>query len=337
MNDPHRQPRSGDRDAVMDRIRRAADEGRIGAADRDIRLGNVRSAQSMAELDLITRDLDLLESTFAPGSAPAAPAPAAAAPEASYPPPAAAAEPAAPALPTRAVLDAGKNVAKRVAIRFVMIATLGIVVAAVFTVGLFRTGDGGGSGDSGTVLPEPVPIISEDPGGGEDPGSDPGSDPGAEPGEEEPDPAYRLDGPGIRAFLAAYRAKFDTTRVVDLTLYDDYVIARVPIAGKKRNQGWLYRPGEGWSDFGGIQADFPGSEVVDTARLDIAKLLANIGRARRTLGVEEYSLTYVTIDYRPGSDDVPNVNIYVSNEFHESGYLATTLDGRIERAYPFAG
>ena len=46
---------------MADRIRRAAAAGQISCPDRDIRLGNVRSAQSMWELDPITRELDQLD------------------------------------------------------------------------------------------------------------------------------------------------------------------------------------------------------------------------------------------------------------------------------------
>ena len=68
MDDPHRKPGDKDRDALAARIKRAAEQGRIGAADRDIRLANVASAQSMAELDLIRRELDQLETTLPSGS-----------------------------------------------------------------------------------------------------------------------------------------------------------------------------------------------------------------------------------------------------------------------------
>jgi hypothetical protein len=30
------------------------------------------------------------------------------------------------------------------------------------------------------------------------------------------------------------------------------------------------------------------------------------------------------------------VDIHVANDFHESGYLATRLDGTVERAYPYS-
>ena len=90
-----------------------------------------------------------------------------------------------------------------------------------------------------------------------------------------------------------------------------------------------------WTDFGGVSANFPGSTAVDTRRLDVPALMHNIARARRTLRVGQVNQTYVNIDYRPQVDHAPNVNVYVSNKFHESGYLATGLDGTVERSYPY--
>ncbi len=346
-DDPHRQPKDRDRGPLVDRIRKAADEGRIGTADRDIRIGNVQSAQSVAELDLIARDLDLLEQTLAPGSAPFVP-------PVSFPPAPAqpTTSPAPGASPTVAVggANAGavpqawtvgttdtmvataKAGATRVA--FVLVAVVALVVVAAGALAYFAVNGSPESSPSAVpslFSPEPVSPT----GTAEDPGGEPSAEDPGDPGE--PATPYALTGPGIRSFLAAYRQKFSTTKVVELTLYDDYAIVQVPVAGKNRHAGWLYRPGNGWSDFGGVTANFPGSAVVDTTNLDVPALLRNIGKARRTLNVEDINMTYVILNYRPQFDEAPNANVYVTNQFHESGYLATTLDGRVERAYPFAG
>ena len=67
----------------------------------------------------------------------------------------------------------------------------------------------------------------------------------------------------------------------------------------------------------------------------IPALLRNVARARATLGVEEPSQTYVIVRFIRPPDAAAGVDIHVSNEFRESGYLATTLSGRVERAYPY--
>ena len=68
VDDVHRKPKDDERDAVAERIRRASREGRISDPDRDIRLGNVGTAQSMWELDLISRWLDQLDAAMPPVS-----------------------------------------------------------------------------------------------------------------------------------------------------------------------------------------------------------------------------------------------------------------------------
>lgn len=314
VDDPHRQPRDQDRDRLTTRIRRAADEGRIGETDRDIRLRNVAAAHSMAELDLISRELDQLESTLPAGSAVstwAGPAQQSAADE---------------------LADKAHDVARSTArsVGVVALLILAVVVAAAGAVAFFAVGgseSGSATGGSEELL-DPSPIVSALP----VPSSDPGTSPEASPPAGA---AYSLTGPGIRAFLDLYRSTYRTTEVVDLVLYGDYVVVSVPVPGKSRHEGLLYRNDTGFTDFGGVRANAPGTRTVDVATMNIRALLRNIERARATLGVEDPTTTYVVVRHFAGSE-APDVNIYVSNEFRESGYLATTLDGKVERAYPFS-
>ena len=121
-----------------------------------------------------------------------------------------------------------------------------------------------------------------------------------------------------------------------MTLDDDYAIVNVPVPGKARQSGWLFRDDSGWTSFGGVLATFLGSAAVDTNRLDIPALVRNIARARRTLNVESPTKAYVIIRFIPRIDAAPSVDIHVINRFQESGYLATTIDGTVERAYAYA-
>ena len=284
MDDQHRQPSEGDRNALRDRIKRAAADGRISQADADIRLGNVGNAQSMMELGLLARELDQVESTFSSGSAVPTASVGAGAPTTTW-------------SPSPDPVSAGGSG------RLVPLIILGTVVALVTAgaISLFLVGssddDGNeatGTSQSAPELPEPQapgasPVQPEDPGDPDDPG-DPGSP--EDPGDEgEP---FELDAEGIRSFLAVYKAKFGTTRATDATFYPDYVVVQVPVPGKKRHSGWLYRDGE-WRDFGGVSADFPGTQPIDLAKLDVAALMRNIGKARRTLNVEDINNTYVTM------------------------------------------
>jgi hypothetical protein len=310
VDDLQRPPADGDRDQVVARINRVHDEGRISTADRDIRLGNVRSAQSMAELDLMSRDLDQLEAALPPGGAEAAPT----APFSTFD-------------PKHTAVDEGVEVivgARRMALSLFLVVVLVLVaVAALFVVG-YRVSR---SSDDGASPAAPGVPASEEP---------PATPPETEPADDDPPagPAYSLGASGIRSWLATYRKKFGTSWVVDLTFYEDYVIVNVPVPGKARQSGWLYRNGT-WTGFGGVRATIPGSEIVDTNRLDIPALARNIARARRTLNVEQPVQAYVIIRFISTFDKVPSVDIHVANKFQESGYLATTLAGRVERAYPY--
>jgi hypothetical protein len=313
VDDPHRRPGDQDRANLVARIKRAADEGRIAAADRDIRLANVAGAQSMTELDLMSRDLDQLESAL----------PAGAPPEPAWTGPGTA--PVADVITEKAV-DAAKSTAR--SIGMVTLLLIGVLALGAIGLAVFRAVDGSGkSSDPG--LQDPVPI-SEAPTAQDPDSPDPTvASPGA------PGPAYSLTASGIRRFLQAYRERFKTSEIIDLTMYGDYVVVDVPVAGKARHDGWLYRNDSGWTSFGGVTANFPGARAVDTNKLAIPALIRNIARAQRTLNVEEASMTYVIVrQYTPG-DEVPSVDIHVANDFNESGYLATTLDGKVERSYAF--
>jgi hypothetical protein len=309
VDDGQGKPRDAERADLAARIRRVADQGRISAADRDIRLRNVESAQSRSELDLMARDLDQLETTIAPGAA--APVPASS--------------------PQLGVPSTGVRV--EVNRRNVVIAVVFVVAAVTGLGGLvaFSARGSHGSSDSATVtddgLLDPVAPSLASP---SVPSPDSSGPSGTAAGS-----AYRLDVPGIRWFLDAYRTKFATTEVVDLTMYDDYVVVQVPQPGTHRHTGLLYRPANGWQDFGGVTADFPGSKPVDLTRLDVRALVRNIAKARESLNVDDVSQTYVIVDYRPDFDATANVDIHVANSFGESGYLATTLDGSVERAFPY--
>lgn len=318
MDDLQRQPRDDDREQLSARINRAHDEGRIGQADRDIRLGNVRSAQSMAELDLMTRELDQLDAAIpppvtSPGEMPYS----------RFEPGAAAAD----EIDTGDGIPDPANTPAR---------ALGVIVSVVIAIALVV---------AGVVFVSYRASQSDDDGPVADPGAQPkpASEAPASPGGVRTTPAkappagakYALTGAGIRGFLQTYQKRFGTSRVVDLTLYGGYAIVNVPVPGKARQSGYLYRDKK-WTDFGGTRAVFPGAQVIDTKQLAIPALVRNIKRARATLNVELPAETYVIVRSIRTADEVPSVDIHVTNKFQESGYLATRLDGTVERAYPYA-
>ena len=329
VDDVHRKPKDDERDEVAARIKRAAAAGRISDPDRDIRLGNVGSAQSMWELDLITRELDQLEAVVSPapqyrppdttpgsGQATGQATGQGTTPGPAYTP---VTGPASPPVGSQASRPAGKRTGGAAVLSCLVVLVVAVVVVGVVVVVGFRTVQG--------LTQDAVQEATERSGGGSAPGATE-ADPGAAGAK------YALTTAGIRGFLQAYRKEFGTNRVVDLTLYGDYAIVNVPKA-KARQESWIYREVSGFATFGGVRATFPGARPVSTSRLAVPALARNIARARTTLNVEKPTQTYVIVRFVPGSDRVPSVNIYVGNKFNESGYLATTLAGKVQSAYPF--
>jgi hypothetical protein len=317
VDDVHRKPKDDERDAVAARIRRASREGRISDPDRDIRLGNVGIAQSMWELDLISRELDQLEAVVPPVVSPvASPTPQdtpGTAPGPAYTPvPGPASRP-----PDRPPGKRSGSPAGLVAI-VVTVLTLIAVGAVVVVAGRTIQGLTSDAFNEATERARDLPT---------------------EPDAADPDPGpagakYALTAAGIRGFLKAYQERFGTNRVVDLTMYGDYAIVNVP-KPKSRQASWVYRDASGFSGFGGVRATFPGARPVSTSRLAVPALVRNIARARARLNVEDPTQTYVIVRFIPGSERVPSVNIYVGNEFNESGYMATTMTGKVKSTYPF--
>jgi hypothetical protein len=321
VDDVHRKPKDDERDEVAARIKRAAAAGRISDPDRDIRLGNVRSAQSMWELDLITRELDQLEAVVSPAPQyrPPDTTPGPVQGTTTRPAYTPVTGPASPPVGSQASRPAGKRTGGAAVLSCLVVLVVAVVVVGVVVVVGFRTIQG--------LTQDAVQEATEGSGGQSAPGA-PEADPGAAGAK------YALTTAGIRGFLQAYRKEFGTNRVVDLTLYGDYAIVNVPKA-KSRQESWIYREVSGFATFGGVRATFPGARPVATSRLAVPALVRNIARARTTLNVEKPTQTYVIVRFVPGATRVPSVNIYVGNKFNESGYLATTLAGKVQSAYPF--
>lgn len=309
MDDAQRQPKDSDRAGLVARIKRAGDEGRISLADRDIRLGNAQSATSMAELDLMTRELDQLDAALPPRSQ----GPAGALEDRPW----STFEPGAPSSEDDAGVDVSDVATAAVPARVVGIIVSVIVAIAIVAAGVVWVGYSSGHTDT----PD---------------GPDPRGQTGQEPGGADPGlggTKYALTIGGISGFLKTYRKRFGMSRAVELTLYDDYAIVGVPITGKARQEGWVLRDGK-WTTFGGVRAVFPGAQPVNTNRIDVPALVRNIGRAKASLNVEKPK-AYVVVRFIRPSDTVPRVDVHVSNEFGESGYLATTMQGEVVRSYAY--
>ena len=143
MSTPDERARDHDRDAAIQQVEAALKSGRIIQADHDMRIEQLKHAQTQTELRMVVQDL-----------APAAP-----------PPPVAYGPPSYPTLDqVRAMTESGTKVSKKVFV-------LPLIAVVVFVVGLIggivaltnALGDGTDSGGGGLFGGDPAPadVLSE--------------------------------------------------------------------------------------------------------------------------------------------------------------------------------
>ncbi len=150
--------------------------------------------------------------------------------------------------------------------------------------------------------------------------------------EEAEAPSFTMTAGQVRAFLRAYEEQFGTLDVHQAGFYPDRVGVQVPVRGSRHRM-------ERWSWDGAWRQDAEASRVigpggtVDLGSVDVRRLFANIDTARKTLRVQRGKLTHVLVNR--GFDDQASVDIHIGNRFNESGYLKTTPEGDVIRAFPY--
>jgi hypothetical protein len=136
---------------------------------------------------------------------------------------------------------------------------------------------------------------------------------------------------GFTKFVALTKTKFGTTLVESAALYPDYASVNIATAANPRHtERWYFAKGyEGEPSKGTISV---GTPLIDIARVDTAALVDAIHRSPSVLGVENVDTTYVILESWEGK---PAMAIYVSNEFHETGYWVFSLSGKEIFRYAF--
>ena len=150
--------------------------------------------------------------------------------------------------------------------------------------------------------------------------------------EPVPAPTFEMSPSQVRGFLRAYEEQFGTLEVYEAGFYPNRVGVMVPVRGSRpRMERWSWT-GEWRQDTEASRVSGPGG-IVDLGTVDVRRMFANIDTARRTLDVERGKLTHVLVNR--WFDDQAAVNIYIGNQFNESGYLKTTPAGDVVRAFPY--
>jgi hypothetical protein len=136
---------------------------------------------------------------------------------------------------------------------------------------------------------------------------------------------------GLAALIAATRARFGTTMVADATIYPDYAVITMPVAGAPgRAQSFLYRGGfDTPTEAGTRKASDP---LVDLGAVQVDPILGLLAGAGETLAVPDPTSRYLIVGQDGGT---PYVSVYASNEFSESGYLRAQPDGTVMAVHPY--
>ncbi|MFF1489507.1 protein kinase [Streptomyces sp. NPDC058319] len=141
---------------------------------------------------------------------------------------------------------------------------------------------------------------------------------------------------GIRSAVRALKTATGTDRMSSFVVYSDHASASVMVAGSKtRYDNWTYRPGEG-ARKGIISGTVtPLESPFDIDDLDWDAVPALLKQADKVLNVQEVSSRYVDVRAPNPTWDTPlGMAVYLSNKYHESGYLEATARGRVTRTMP---
>ncbi|MFJ3925352.1 serine/threonine-protein kinase [Streptomyces sp. NPDC090022] len=139
---------------------------------------------------------------------------------------------------------------------------------------------------------------------------------------------------GARAMVAAVRQASGGGSVTRAVIYPTYASATVPVKDHPTaGQGWDYRDGAAKKSI--ITTPVPaGAVLIDLEKVDWDIVPGLIKEAEAKLGVKDPTTRYLIVEPDLFDKKVPTVKVYISNEYHESGYLVAGLDGKVTKTYP---
>ncbi|MEV7616792.1 serine/threonine-protein kinase [Streptomyces sp. NPDC089799] len=221
----------------------------------------------------------------------------------------------------------------------VFLVVIGVLLAgAVGTVNWLLPDGDDDAKSSGTTSAGPT--------GGSGPGSTPstsGSGPKSSPaatkgggtgtGTTADDPDDLLTAAGGKAVTAAVRDETGSANVVRLSIYGEYAMVNVPV--KSPANGYdSYRYQGGMSRFGPGGTVTDGSEPIDLDKVNWDVLPGLMQQAESKLKVEKPTMRYVLVEPDLFAKDEPRIKIYLTNDYHATGYLTADLNGKVKQVYP---
>ena len=293
-----------DRSQATSLVQAALKSGRIVQADHDMRLEQIKRAQSDQEVELVVRDLQT------PGSGAAAAAtvaPVAGAPAAGQPWPLVNYGPgqnqAAVAAAAAEMAKAAKSSGRWVGGIVVLVVLISVVVPIVgVVIGLASAKDSFGNFD----FAEPTDATTYLP--------------GQAPGKDGVN-VHTING--FNDLVAAVEEETGSTQVFDATMYPRYAVLSIPENATGKRYRSYY-----WDGRTLVANDF--KSTTDDKRFDLARIdpgvfitLLQDVRGR----IDKPTSWYVNID--SFAAEGPRMAIYATNEYGEGAYVLTDLEGTI--------
>ena len=291
LGDPHQTARSSHRKQAIALIEAAHRNGWLTGPDRDLRVGQAGTAQTLGELDALTRDIEWHGyADTAPGTS----AGTSAGPE--------------PQLPPTTWEDTGQGVpgsSSPPPILWILVAAAAVVLVLL-----------------GTLLPVmrgPQTMEAEGP-------SISSSE--AAPGSEKPHrrAPYSLSARGVHRFVVDYRARFGRSTVDHVVFSAHNAVVDVPRRGSGRSREWTYERGR-FAPLGTYRRS-RGAAPVDLLAIDLDAFAVNLGGAAKRLRVPDPTTRYVVVGRNPVTK-AAWIEFHLENADGASGTLYTTLGGRV--------
>ena len=297
MSTSDRRARDKDRDAAIEIVEAAWADGQIIDADRDRRVEELLRAQTLAEIRMLTHDLQVPD----PSSPVAA---------------VAAVAQVAPVAPVHAnpyasrsgyaTLEQVKAARPRsgagcgLVVLMLVIAIFGVAVAAV--VGIASTIDDGFD----TVLDTDTSVRST-----------------PLPGERPDEGVNVLSERGYRDLLDDVEATTGSTEAFEAVLYPGYAVVYLPVDPNSQRHALWY-----WN---GVMDDLDSRGTSSYTRFDLAEvdMLVVVRLVKRVRGLVEDPTLFYAIVRAPDPETGEAISVYASNEYVESAFLLATLDGRV--------
>ncbi|MEV0411567.1 protein kinase [Streptomyces sp. NPDC050448] len=136
----------------------------------------------------------------------------------------------------------------------------------------------------------------------------------------------------VRTALEALKQKSGTTEFVEMTVYEEYVLASVPTGpGAKTYDRYEYRDGEAkrTGPGGTVKPDEP---LIDMAAVNWDALPALLDQAKQELGVANPTSRYVIVE--PWLfDQTPSMRPYLTDEYGQGGYVYADTQGKVKKVY----